>query len=276
QVEIEGPVHNATFYATPSATKNLPKGLDEVTRTSGHVYYTDPQNRPIATAKGYVRPVADALANLSNAAVQTVNAVTAPVQNAAAALRTAAFDPVVAAIPSIPTPPARPTITPPAHDLPPRAMSPVSYNLGPRRPNPPGQELVGRLQQAVTDTLGPGYGVSITSGQGQYGSSRHRDPRGLAADIQVIDLATNQPVTDQQSLLDVAQAFSAQGGLGVGLGPEYMKGVAMHLDTVTPGPGQDHEWGSTANANAGLLADARNFALMPDSYYERHLPPSMQ
>src|SRR5690606_18243640 len=162
QVQIEGPIHNATYYATPSATKNLPKGLDEVTRTTGHVYYTDPQNRPIATAKGYVRPVADALANLSNAAVQTVNAVTASVQNAAAALRTAAFDPVVAAIPSIPsipTPTARPTITPQAHDLPPRAMSPVSYNLGPKRPNPPGQDLVGKLQSAVTDTLGPGYGV---------------------------------------------------------------------------------------------------------------------
>lgn len=51
-----GPVHNGTFYATPSATGNLPRGLSEVTRTNGHIYYSDPQNRSINTASGYRTP----------------------------------------------------------------------------------------------------------------------------------------------------------------------------------------------------------------------------
>lgn len=53
EVQTAGPVHRATFYATPSAAKNLPKGLEHVTSTTGHRYYSDPQNRAIGTALGY-------------------------------------------------------------------------------------------------------------------------------------------------------------------------------------------------------------------------------
>ena len=56
EVEQFGPTHAGTFYATPSATKNLPSGLQPVTKTAGHVYFDDPQNRAIATAQGYVTP----------------------------------------------------------------------------------------------------------------------------------------------------------------------------------------------------------------------------
>ncbi len=52
QVKKSGPVHNATFYATPKAQGNLPKGLSKVTSTDGHIYFTDPQKRPIYTASG--------------------------------------------------------------------------------------------------------------------------------------------------------------------------------------------------------------------------------
>lgn len=55
-VLANGPVHNATFYATPAAKGNLPKGLVEETRTGGHVYFSDPKNRAIGTAVGYRRP----------------------------------------------------------------------------------------------------------------------------------------------------------------------------------------------------------------------------
>lgn len=51
-----GPTHNGTFYATPAARGNLPRGLEEVTRTGGHIYYSDPQNRSIATTGGYRTP----------------------------------------------------------------------------------------------------------------------------------------------------------------------------------------------------------------------------
>ena len=52
QVKATGPIHNATFYATPKAQGNLPKGLEKVTSTDGHIYFTDPQQRPIYTASG--------------------------------------------------------------------------------------------------------------------------------------------------------------------------------------------------------------------------------
>ncbi|MCD1644812.1 cell wall hydrolase [Aurantimonas coralicida] len=56
EVETAGPVHNATFYATPAAKHNLPKGLREETRTTGHVYFSDPQQRSINTAVGFRQP----------------------------------------------------------------------------------------------------------------------------------------------------------------------------------------------------------------------------
>lgn len=62
EVVTNGPVHNATFYATPAAKGNLPKGLVEETRTGGHVYFSDPKNRAIGTAVGYRQPDAVAAA----------------------------------------------------------------------------------------------------------------------------------------------------------------------------------------------------------------------
>ncbi len=56
EVQTKGPVHTGTFYATPKAAKNLPSGLQHVTSTSGHRYYSDPQNRSIGTALGYRQP----------------------------------------------------------------------------------------------------------------------------------------------------------------------------------------------------------------------------
>ncbi|MEM9422889.1 MAG: D-Ala-D-Ala carboxypeptidase family metallohydrolase, partial [Pseudomonadota bacterium] len=56
QVEKTGPVHDATFYATPRASNRLPSGLNEVVSTDGHVFFTDPQNRSIRTSKGFKSP----------------------------------------------------------------------------------------------------------------------------------------------------------------------------------------------------------------------------
>lgn len=77
-VEENGPVHGATFYATPSAIKNLPKGLSRVAETKGHVYFDDPKNRAIGTAKGYKQPsrapaTAYASARPQTGATQAIN-----------------------------------------------------------------------------------------------------------------------------------------------------------------------------------------------------------
>lgn len=53
QVQQTGPIHNAMFFATPRASGNLPRGLQEVARTSGHVFFEDPQARSIRTAEGF-------------------------------------------------------------------------------------------------------------------------------------------------------------------------------------------------------------------------------
>lgn len=55
-VQKKGPVHSALYYATPQAVKNLPSGLQPVTRTAGHVYFEDPSGRHIRTASGYRAP----------------------------------------------------------------------------------------------------------------------------------------------------------------------------------------------------------------------------
>jgi len=56
EVAANGPIHNGTFYATPSASGNLPRGLKRETATTGHIYYSDPQNRAIGTSLGYRQP----------------------------------------------------------------------------------------------------------------------------------------------------------------------------------------------------------------------------
>jgi hypothetical protein len=55
-VEENGPINNATFYATPAATDNLPSGLLAEGATTGHQYFSDPQNRAIGTSLGYRQP----------------------------------------------------------------------------------------------------------------------------------------------------------------------------------------------------------------------------
>lgn len=62
-VMTNGPVNNATFFATPSTTGNLPKGLVQETATNGHVYYSDPKNRAIKTSAGFKTPSAATLAS---------------------------------------------------------------------------------------------------------------------------------------------------------------------------------------------------------------------
>lgn len=61
-VKTKGPVHSATFYATPAAAKGLPKGLSFETKTPGHNFYSDPKGRAIATTQGYKTPDMTALA----------------------------------------------------------------------------------------------------------------------------------------------------------------------------------------------------------------------
>lgn len=63
QVLEQGPVTDATFYATPVAVDNLPGGLAYTTETDSHRYFTDPHMRAIYTNDGYLTPQTPELAN---------------------------------------------------------------------------------------------------------------------------------------------------------------------------------------------------------------------
>ena len=251
RVQKLGPINNATFYATPAAVNNLPGGLTQVASTAGHQYFADPQNRAIRTASGYVTPSSSIAGPLG------------PQSAARAMLSREAYGMAGA--------PDQSAID--------KNLSPVSYNMGPNRPNKPSQDVVDTVRSAVRDTLGPGYSVSVTSGQEddgkQYGSNRHKT--GLAVDVQIADPTGRvmNAVEDQNALMDVAQAAAAKGIKGIGFGTGYMGGVAMHLDKFTPGTGQANQWGNIAKANASVLDEARAFSLMPSSFYDKNLPASM-
>lgn len=273
QVLREGPVTNATFYATPAAKGNLPSGLSATTKTASHEYFTDPQNRAIGTANGY--------AQVSPINIEPVPAVpiSAPVPFGPLDMRMEQFQPQYAGL-------VPPTVSPPApsgreitpgrglENLAPNGLAGIDYNMGPRRPDPPGKEIQGIVQSAVTDILGPDHRVSIISGRGEYGSNRHRGEVGRAMDFDILG-PSGARVTDKQSLVDVAQAAMAKGAKGWGYGPEYMGPGRMHIDTVLPGPRQNHTWGSVGRANRDQMQEARDFALMPASFYQRSLPNEM-
>jgi hypothetical protein len=71
-VAENGPVNQATFYATPAAADNLPSGLSYEDATTGHQYFSDPQNRAIGTSLGYIQPNRYAYAqNLDVAGIPT-------------------------------------------------------------------------------------------------------------------------------------------------------------------------------------------------------------
>ncbi|GLS29301.1 hypothetical protein [Neomesorhizobium albiziae] len=268
-----GPVTPATYYSTPAAARNLPGGLEPVDQTTGHVYHVDPQNRAFRTAKGFVQPTAELVANVAQRASQTARAVASGAINAVGN--------TVEAVGNVTARTGRGLAAlAPNGLLGPRAQPSVSFDrIGPNRPNPPQQGITDIAQSAVNDVLGPDYSIDVISGtEGslpQYGSTRHKT--GLAADIQIKDPTgrTLNAIRDKQAMLDVAQAMAAKGAKGIGIGSNYMGATGIHVDQVTPGPGQDYEWGNIGNANAGLLADARQFKEMPASFYDKTMPQEM-
>ncbi len=274
EVQANGPVTSATFYATPEAVDGLPKGVEMEAETTGHQYFTDPLNRNILTAQGYKTP--------------DVSAITSQVPDVGPGL--VAGDPQSGGMgPSMLGSLFKPSSAMPtpsvdvgysqANDLGlgPARMPSVSYQMGPKRPNMPDQSVVDSVQMAVESVMGPDARVSITSGKDdatQDGSNRHGT--GLAVDVAVYDPPGNRltVANNAQQLKDIGQAFSAITGGSVGLG--YTENGVMtdtfHMDQVKNLSGlQDHEWGLIGNdpTYSAALAEARQNKTMPGSYWDR-------
>lgn len=245
QVLDHGPVTNATFYATPTKTDNLPGGLQASTRTASHEFFTDPRNRAIGTANGY-------------APVSPVSMELTP-----------------------PIPLTAPTPYSPLANLAPNGLAGYEFSPGPKRPGTPDPSITNIIREAVTDVLGPDARVVGHSGVGAYGSNRHGT--GFAEDVQVYmpDGTRVTAATHPGVMRDIGRAAAARGATGIGFGSDYMRGRSFHIDRVAAArPGllnpatQDSEWGNYANSMADDLAFARESGIgaLPNTYTPGGIP----
>lgn len=166
-----GPTTAATFYATPSAVKNLPTGLSQVSEIEGgHQFFEDPYGRAIKTAVGYRAPV-------DLATVQ-----------AAAAQRTA-YEVATATEEGMPTPEARPDI---ATDR--VAVAPV--------PGPVAESwsaMAGAMPVSATASIEP----NVTAAASRMGD----EPSGLIASPEALTAALSRMNTPAANPIDISRAM---------------------------------------------------------------------
>lgn len=213
QVRTNGPVHDATFYATPSATKHLPGGLKEVSSTDGHKFFSDPQNRSIKTSSGYRSPETVGLFSYAETGPTPPERTPQTGQQAINAMMSGGRSSM------------------PLED---RPMAGFIESYGPKRPNTPASGIQGVVRGVVGEILGPDYTVRGISGQGDYGAA-HRHPTGKALDYDIVDPGGNV-VTDPGTLADITKAIAARTGGSTGYANDggYMGLGRIHSDFVKP------------------------------------------
>lgn len=172
-------------------------------------------------------------------------------------------------------------------DLPARDMADLSIDLnGAQRSQVPSSGIQDKVQDIVTDVLGPDYSVSLFSGQEPegteaVGSDRH--PAGYAGDFHITDPNGNlMSVKNNPDVFnDIAEGMAARYGANVGFGQEYMGGTGIHIDTKPTeefSAGQAQQWASGAKSIADDLNNAREWGTMPASYYDaaQDVAPTIQ
>lgn len=133
---LRGLSKGATYYATPAAASNLPSGLVPTARSTGHMFFADPENRSILTARGYREPDPARLSRMReiDAPVPTPRPdIESRVESYAANYQpAAAATPAQQAIDSITAPAARAGyVSPFGPALPDRVTSPFGYRESP-------------------------------------------------------------------------------------------------------------------------------------------------
>lgn len=252
QVMQYGPVTQATFYATPKKTENLPPRLEAATKTGSHEYFTDPENRAIGTSRGYaqVQPVS----------VQTVPPLplSAPSPYRATDMRMMAFEPQYADLVP-PTVAGQRELTPGA-GLANLAPGGLKFDLAGRgRSEIPSSGIHNKVADAAR-AVDPGLTTVLYSGQepdpNDPVGTPYRHPLGFAGDFR---FEQNGKVVDDPGLLkDVALEMAARHNANIGIGPGYMGPSNMHIDTMPLGqyPGGP-QWGSMGKSWKGELEFAR-------------------
>ena len=143
----------------------------------------------------------------------------------------------------------------------------VEYAMGPKRPDPPGFEIMDAIHRAAITTLGQGAKIRVTSGQEgdqpQHGSNRHKT--GLAADFQVFRPDGTLVGVGDPDALNFASKAAQFGVRGIGAGNEYMGANTFHFDMMPHadyGPNQGPVWGSWAKDNRQALLQAMGLGPM--------------
>ena len=144
----------------------------------------------------------------------------------------------------------------------------VEYAMGPKRPDPPGFEIMDAIHRAAITTLGEGAKIRVTSGQEgnlpQHGSNRHKT--GLAADFQVYRPDGTLVNIGDPDALNFASKAAQFGVRGIGAGNEYVGANTFHFDMMPHadyGPNQGPVWGSWAKDNRQALLKAMGLTMGP-------------
>lgn len=110
------------------------------------------------------------------------------------------------------------------------------------RKGTPDQGFINSVTDIAGRTLGPGTTVTGYSGQGQYGSARHRDERGIAMDATI---SNSNHTIGKQAMEDVAMAYAAaHPNAGVGYDKNYMGVQNIHLDQFAQPGDIGKSWGA--------------------------------
>ena len=153
----------------------------------------------------------------------------------------------------------------------------VEYAMGPKRPDPPGFEIMDAIHRAAITTLGQGAKIRVTSGQEgdqpQHGSNRHKT--GLAADFQVFRPDGTLVGVGDPDALNFSSKAAQFGVRGIGAGNEYMGANTFHFDMMPHadyGPNQGPVWGSWAKDNRQALLQAMGLGPMEPGQQQPPMP----
>lgn len=131
----------------------------------------------------------------------------------------------------------------------PSSIPGYNESYGPKRPNRPAESFIDSVTKTAQE-VSPGSTVVGISGQGEYGSHRHRDKRGVAVDFDVYD-GQGQKLSDNQ-MKDLASKYAySNPTAGIGYGPGYMAPQRIHLD-LADDPAQWGNENTIANMDSAL------------------------
>lgn len=149
-------------------------------------------------------------------------------------------------------------------------MSGIKFEMGPKRPYPPREEVQVVIRAAVADVLGKDAKVHVSSGSNidhvhhkgpdkpSHGSRRHGT--GYAADVSFYDSA-GRKVTDKATIEAIMVAAARHGAKGFGWGgPEYMGWDCVHIDLLEPQGRESHFWEQGGRRISGKLTEAMGWA----------------